>query len=154
MSKDRCGFCSEEYPVPSMARFCEERHKIFLTGISNIRPGARIGLSELKGFVGSEITNRIEKAVLGTLCSTLQPVTKGKRKGFLKGRMWWDNPNLQDIPVLISWGVSPRLLEHVEMVERGKEMSYDSRGPHKTRVRLRLEGLSSEPKKFIAKLLK
>lgn len=132
MPENRCRFCLEDYPVPSMTRFCEERH---LKAMQSIRGVFSMGLMELKNFIGGELTARIEKAVLGTL--TLQD--------HVKGRIWrWENPNLQDILVLISLGIPSQLLEDIERVERKRE------GAH---IKRRLQGLSSEPEKVIAELL-
>ncbi|MBU2577664.1 hypothetical protein KKA69_02420, partial [Patescibacteria group bacterium] len=102
---------------------------------------AQIGLRKLRVFIGGELTARIEKAVLGTLRDTRHWINNNK--DFI-GRVWWENPNLQDVPVLISLGISPELLEAVERAERECERSYTSQGMHKTRSRLRLQGLSSD----------
>lgn len=157
MTENRCRFCYEEYQLPFQVRFCEERH---LTAIQNIPMGAVrgiewIGLRELKRFVGHELATRIEKAVLGTKRDTRHSSgqTRGGSNKGIVGRVWWKNPNLQDVPVLISLGIPPRLLEHIERVERECERHYTPLGIKSALPRLRLQGLSSEPKKIIAKLI-
>jgi len=168
VAENRCRFCLGEYPVPSMTRFCEERHLKAIQSIQSIQGALWMGLRELKNFIGGELTVRIEKAVLGTLRDTRHEIEKD-RESFLgyvggrllagefidfntRGRVWWENPNLQDIPVLISLGISPALLEQIERIERKCECYYTSKGMRKPRPRLRLRGLSRDPERVIAKL--